>query len=60
MTTYDSTPEQVHNARTPVDLQTAAAGAAELLDEVWSALAPDLRVAAFAIDPDGAGVQARP
>ncbi len=62
LTTYDGTPEQVHNARVPVDVQSAGASAAELLDEVWAALAPELRVAAFALDPDdaGAGILLRP
>ncbi|MGO9901894.1 MAG: IMP cyclohydrolase [Solirubrobacteraceae bacterium] len=62
MSTYDGTPEAVHNARTPVDIETAAATATQLLDEVFAALDPDLRVAAFAIDPDDAdtGIEARP
>jgi IMP cyclohydrolase len=62
MSTYDGTPERVHNARVPINLETDSETAAELLDEVFSALAPDLRVAAFALDPDraGAGIETRP
>ena len=62
LTTYDGTPEQVRNARVPVDVDSSAATSGELLDELFGALDADLRVAAFALDPDepAAAVAKRP
>ena len=54
LTTYDGTPQEVSCTRVPVDVQTPASTAEALLSEVFKALDPDLRVAAFALDPDRA------
>lgn len=56
LTTYDSDGETVGVAAPFVECTTAAADATELLDEVWSALTPELRIAAAVLDPRlGAG-----
>jgi IMP cyclohydrolase len=52
MSTYDGSAANVRTARVPEDVSTAAASLDELLTEVWSALDPDLRVAALALSPD--------
>jgi IMP cyclohydrolase len=54
MTTYDSTAQDVRLSSMPQDIQTTADSIPGLLDEVWSALDPTLRVAAFALDPTDA------
>jgi IMP cyclohydrolase len=54
MTTYDSTAADVHASATPQDIRTTSDSVAGVLDEVWSALDPSLRVAAFAFDPSDA------
>ncbi|MGO9973154.1 MAG: IMP cyclohydrolase [Solirubrobacteraceae bacterium] len=61
MSTYDGSAEVVSTARVPVDIETFAASAGTLVDEVFAALDPNLRVAAFALDPDapGARIEAR-
>jgi len=51
MTTYDSTGADVRASSTPQDIRTTSDSVAGVLDEVWSALDPTLRVAAFALDP---------
>ena len=61
LSTYDGTAEQVHNTRVPVDVWTRSETGSALLDEVFGALHPELRVAAFALDPDGAfAITSRP
>ena len=54
MTTYDSTAAEVRASSTPQDIETTSDTITGVLDEVWSALDPTLRVAAFAFDPSDA------
>jgi IMP cyclohydrolase len=54
MTTYDSTASDVRASGVPRDIRTNAGSITGVLDEVWSALDPTLRVAAFAFDPSDA------
>jgi IMP cyclohydrolase-like protein len=54
MTTYDSTALDVRLSSFPQDIRTTSDGIAGILDEVWSALDPTLRIAAFALDPTDA------
>jgi hypothetical protein len=44
----------VHASATPQDIRTTSDSITGVLDEVWSALDPTLRVAAFAFDPTDA------
>ena len=58
MTTYAGTVSEVRPQHAPVDVKVAASTAGDLLQDVWGALDPTLRVAGFAITPDDA--QGRP
>jgi hypothetical protein len=51
ITTYDGTAARVRVDACAADLITHAHDAPELLDEVWAALDPDLRIAAFTLEP---------
>ncbi|AUG80674.1 hypothetical protein CFP65_6001 [Kitasatospora sp. MMS16-BH015] len=51
MTTYRSDGEQVATAEPYHETRTGAADGAQLLDEVWGALTPELRVAAAVFEP---------
>ena len=55
LSTYDGTVEDVRTSRCPVEAATGATGAADLLDELWAALSPELRVGAVAVRPGGPG-----
>ena len=52
MTTYAATADHVVSTDGPSDITVADGDRAAVLDEVWQALDPNLRVAAFAISPD--------
>jgi IMP cyclohydrolase len=52
MTTYAGTADKIARTTAPVDVTVAAGGAPELLDEVWRALTPELRVAAVVLLPE--------
>lgn len=54
MTTYSSTALDVRQSATPEDVWTTSNNPTGVLDEVWCALDPTLRVAAFAFDPTDA------
>lgn len=51
LTTYQGDPDKVEPSTSPVETTTAAADHEQLLQGIWDALAPDLRVAAVVIDP---------
>jgi IMP cyclohydrolase len=51
MSTYDASAAHVRTARLPQSVRCSASTPEELLAEVWAGLDPDLRVAAFALDP---------
>lgn len=51
LTTYDGTLEQVRASRCPSEATTQAAGAAELLAELWGLLGEGVRVGACALRP---------
>jgi IMP cyclohydrolase len=55
LSTYDGTVEGVRPSRCPVETATGSGTAAELLDELWAALSPDLRVGAVAVRPGALG-----
>ncbi|MCW2776539.1 MAG: hypothetical protein JWN17_264 [Frankiales bacterium] len=52
LTTYEGTPEDVVTSGLPRNVTTSAGDQDELLDQVWSALQPDLAVAALATAAD--------
>ena len=52
MTTYDGSTSEVRTTAAPVDVAAPAATLEALLDQVWEALDPALRVAALAVDAD--------
>lgn len=51
MTTYAGSGEQVIPTSGPIDVTVAADSRSGLMDEVWQALEPTVKVAAFAISP---------
>lgn len=55
MTTYDGGVQDVRSTAAPVDAAAPAASLADLLDGVWEALDPALRVAALAVPLGRAG-----
>lgn len=57
MTTYAGSVDDVSTGADPVAVSVSADTRAQLLKEVWNALDPVLRVAAFAVAPDDAAVR---
>ena len=55
LSTYDGTVETVQASRCPMEATTGVDSAAELVDELWAALSPDLRVGAVAVRPGALG-----
>jgi IMP cyclohydrolase len=53
MTTYRSDGQEIATGDPFTEVRVAAGGRSELLDELWSALAPELRVAAAVFAPGG-------
>lgn len=51
MTTYDGTADSPHTTPFPSHVTVDSASRRELLDVVWAALDPAVRIAAFAVDP---------
>jgi IMP cyclohydrolase len=52
LTTYAATAEEVRTSGTPASVTTTAAGPADLLNDLWTALDPALAVAAFVAPAD--------
>jgi len=60
MTTYQSDGQQLATGVPFTEVGTAAGGRADLLAELWSALPPQLRIAAAVFTPDDpAGAEIR-
>jgi IMP cyclohydrolase len=52
LSTYDGDQQVPRSARLPLDVTTSARDTGEVLDELWSAVDPAVRVTALAVDPD--------
>lgn len=50
LTTYNGTTNEVRTAREPLDVSSSAESVEQLADDLWGALAPDLRVGAVAFE----------
>lgn len=50
LTTYNGTTTEVRAAREPLDVSVGADSVEQLVDDLWGALAPDLRVGALAFE----------
>ena len=55
LTTYNGTTTEVRTTREPLDVSSKAGSVEQLADDIWSALAPDLRVGAIAFELENVG-----